>query len=101
MAGENEITAEEVRAEMVECRDEINTQLEAGRLKMDELHDSLKEIQKMKKSLDEFLELWAAGEGFVKVVKAIGRTVKWLAVTGGAIAIVWGAFMYLVHGSHR
>lgn len=92
------MTPEEVHEQMLVCKEEIHEKLTLGEATMDELRE---ELQTLTRTLKQFLELWEAGEGFFKVVRIIGVGVKWLAVTGGAVALIWGAFMFLVHGGHK
>jgi len=48
-------------------------------------------VEGIQQNVQELLDLWKSAKGFVRVVGWIGFAIKWLAVTGGAVAVVWAA----------
>ena len=51
----------------------------------------LEGVDAIRQNIQEMLDIWRSTKGFMRVLGWIGFGVKWLAVTGGAIALVWAA----------
>ena len=45
-------------------------------------------------AVKEILTAWDDAKGFVKIVKVVGNTIKWLALVGAAFGGVWAALKY-------
>ena len=65
------------------------------------IHADLQEIRQLQLAqtetlgaVKEILEAWDDAKGFIKIVKVVGNTVKWMALVGAAFGGAWAAFKY-------
>ena len=82
-----------VEDDMLECRAEITKTLNKGSTRMDCLSAQIEEVSATLSTLSGRIEtliaIFEAGEKFFKVIGWVGVAVKWLAITGGSVAVIW------------
>lgn len=102
-SGSSAILLEEilrVEKEMNQCKTNVGEALEAGTIRMDEIGDQVDlvvgrvsevaaSVEKLRESIGTLIEIFEAGEKFFKVIGWIGKGVKWTAMVGGSIALIW------------
>lgn len=75
------------------CKGEVQQQLDEGGERMDRLADEIqglrKDFNELRDEIIEFLDIFRASKGFIKVMGWIGRVLKWAASIGLAIGAVW------------
>lgn len=100
MGAENEspLTAEDVQEQMLECRLELNARLEQGDATMEELSAGLAKaitmLSELETAMGVILEIYAAGEGFVKVTIVIAKVLKFFAAVSLACGVIWAALHF-------
>ena len=95
----DELTIEQVHAEMQECRQEIQAELEKGDRRMDKLKDSIDNqaeyLAAIRIATDELVSIYRAGKGFFRVWGWIVMGMKGMAVIG---AVIGAAYVFLKTG---
>jgi len=76
-----------------------------GDRRVDELVDEVKELRRMveetNKNVEGIVDAWQAVEGGIKVLGAIGKVLKFVAVVGGVVTALSAAWYSLTHwGEH-
>ena len=102
-SGSSAILLEEilrVEKEMNQCKTNIGKALETGTIRMDEIghqvdlavgkvNEVAASVENLKASIGTLIEIFEAGEKFFKVIGWIGKGVKWTAMVGGSVALIW------------
>lgn len=93
MSDDKETTAEEYMRQLEACKTEVGQQIEALRA---ELNDHQHVVTSMREDWEQFIidfkemfTIFRSAKGFFRVLSWLGIAVKWIALTGAAIAAVW------------
>lgn len=104
MSEESEHTPDSVMLELEKCQTEVGKQLEAMRYEFEERHNALSQdldghqsvVSSMKSDWDQFIidfkemfTIFRSAKGFFRVLGWLGTAVKWITITGAAIAAIW------------
>ena len=90
-----EILKEIMRVEddMLECKEQLTKTLGSGSSRMDCLSAQIEEVSATLNMLSERIEtliaIFEAGEKFFKVIGWAGVIIKWIAITGGGLALIY------------
>ena len=95
-------TVRELHEHLEACRTDVDARFDKGNKKMDMLHSktdaNVKAIEDLTKSIDQFLVIWSALNGFAKVVNWTAKAAKVVGIIALGIAAV-GAFFHF--GGHK
>jgi hypothetical protein len=89
----------EIESKIRECRNEVDASLAILHCRMDDFTRATATLGEIKKAVDEMremLEAWNSAKGFVTTVKFISAFLKYSAVVGAAVGMVW----YLIKFGH-
>lgn len=70
---------QKVAEDLQECKTEVGQQVEALRT----------DLQKLKRDVEELLEIFRASKGFIRVLAWLGVAIKWSVATGLGVLIIW------------
>lgn len=94
---------EQMGDDIEKCKSNINNRLDQGAVQMNQLHTEVcantDAMEKVSKSIETFMKIWEAGEGFVRVMGWLMTAAKWVL----AVTAVVTAFLAIFHfgGSHK
>lgn len=86
-----------IREEMETCRAEVDAQMIALSQQVAEAveaRQTLVEIQHDVAHMREIIEAWNNAKGFVATIRFLASVVKWTAVIGSAVGLVWYVLKY-------
>ena len=80
-----------------ECKDEVDESVKVLHRRMDDFVKataSIKEIHDDVKQMREILDAWNSAKGFVTTIKFLSAMIKWTAIVGGTVGVVWYFFKF-------
>lgn len=80
---------EELEKKFIKCQGEVRGELAKGTKKIDAMQES---VDNMSHKISLLIEIFEAGEKFFKVIGWAGKGIKWVAMVGGSITVIWYFF---------
>lgn len=75
--------------------DELKEYVDSVDDKLDLLLERIEELALRQASMSEIMLAWNNTKGFVKTVQTVSKVLRWIAVTGAALSVVWYAMTHL------
>lgn len=82
----------ELDQQIRECRNEVDNALATLHGRVDEFSlaiGALGKIQEDIKEMREIIDAWNNAKGFVTTIKFLSAFIKWAAIVGGAVGVLW------------
>ena len=87
----------EIESKIKECRNEVDASLAVLHGRMDEFSRATITLGEIKSSVEEMREIiaaWNSAKGFVTTIKFLSAFLKYSAIVGAAVGMVWYLFKF-------